>query len=86
VSAYRIWRVSAYRITLIIGGGRTYGLIYRNRDMRQIAGFDDMALATTICAELNQAAMHGRITRKERTMKKAKPMPKPTKPGKKKGC
>ncbi len=73
---YAVWgRNGSYRIVRYVDAVKT-----------DIATFDDAVLATTICNELNQAAMHGRTTRKERTMKKAKPMPKPTKPGKKKGC
>jgi len=49
---------------------------------------DARKILDAIVAELNQAAhAAAALPRKERTMKKAKPMPKPTKPGKKKkGC
>ena len=76
----------AYRVTLIVGGGGSCGMIFRSRDCKHIATFD-MHMASVICTELNQAAHAAAASkRKERTMKKAKPMPKPTKPGKKKGC
>lgn len=66
---YAVWgRNGLYRIVRYVDAMKT-----------DIAAFDDVHLATTICAELNQAVMHGRITRKESPMpKNMKPVASPT--------